>query len=237
MPRGATQPMRLYCGTSGFSFKEWKGPFYPEKLKADEMLAFYASRLPAVEINNTFYRLPDPSLLERWRGQVPEDFRFAVKASRRITHIKRLKDCADEAARFFGAVEVLGERLGAVLVQLPPQFRIDVERLERFLELVPEGVATAFEFRHDSWQDARVLAALESRGAAWVTTDDEDRDPGNLPRTASWTYLRLRAPTYGPESLERWRNACETFERAFVFFKHEDEARGPKLAEQMQRNG
>jgi len=225
--------MQLYCGTSGFSFKEWKGPFYPEKLKADEMLSYYASRLPAVEINNTFYRLPDRSLLERWRDQVPENFRFAVKTSRRITHVKRLKDCEDEAARFFGAVDALGERLGAVLVQLPPQFRVDVERLERFLDLVPEDVPAAFEFRHASWREPTVIDVLSSRGAAWVTVDDEDAEPGELPRTASFTYLRLRAPGYTPASLERWREACAGFERAFVFFKHEDEATGPKLAEQM----
>src|SRR5690606_25390499 len=199
----------------------------------------YASRLPTVEINNTFYRLPDRSLLERWRDQVPEDFRFAVKASRRITHIKRLKDCADEAARFFGAVEALGERLGAVLVQLPPQFRVDVERLERFLELVPEGVPAAFEFRHASWRDQAVFDVLAARRAAWVAVGDEGAEPGELPHTASFTYLRLRAPGYTPESLERWRNACTPFERAFVFFKHEDEAAGPKLAERMlkRKNG
>lgn len=237
MPRGATMPMRLYCGTSGFSFKEWKGPFYPEKLKADEMLSYYASRLPAVEINNTFYRLPDRALLERWRSQVPADFRFAVKTSRRITHIKRLKDCADEATRFFGAVDALGERLGCVLVQLPPQFRIDVERLERFLELVPERAPAAFEFRHASWRDPAVFDVLASRGAAWVTVDDEDEEPPELPRTGSFTYLRLRAPGYTPASLARWLDACAGFERAFVFFKHEDEAAGPKLAEQMRRIG
>ncbi|HEX6996371.1 MAG TPA: DUF72 domain-containing protein [Gammaproteobacteria bacterium] len=227
--------MRLYCGTSGFSFKEWKGPFYPAGLKADEMLSYYASRLSAVEINNTFYRLPSRALLERWRDQVPEDFRFAVKTSRRITHVKRLEDCADEAERFFDAVDALGERLGCVLVQLPPHFRIDVERLARFLELVPERVPAAFEFRHDSWRDPAVHDVLASRGAAWVTVDDEDAEPGSLPRTASFTYLRLRAPGYAPPSLERWLDACSGFERAFVFFKHEDEAAGPKLAEQMQR--
>ena len=229
-------PMRLYCGTSGFSYNAWKGPFYPAGLKADEMLAYYASRLSAVEINNTFYRLPSRALLERWRDQVPEGFRFAVKTSRRITHVKRLENCDDEAKAFFGAVDVLGERLGCVLVQLPPHFRIDVERLERFLELVPERVPAAFEFRHASWQDPAVFDVLTSRGAAWVTVDDEDAEPGTLPRTASFTYLRLRAPGYVPASLERWLDACAGFERAFVFFKHEDEGIGPKLAEQMQES-
>ncbi len=227
--------MTLHCGTSGFSYKAWKGAFYPADLKADAMLAYYASRLPAVEINNTFYRLPDRSLLERWREQVPEHFRFAVKTSRRITHIKRLHDCTEEAARFFGAVDALGERLGAVLVQLPPQFRIDVERLERFLELMPRRVPAAFEFRHASWRDPAVMEALAARAAAWVVVDEEDAPPEQpLPHTANWTYLRLRAPGYAEASLERWRDACADFDRAFVFFKHEDEGIGPRLAEQMQ---
>lgn len=228
--------MQVLCGTSGFSYKEWKGPFYPSGLPAGEMLAYYASRLPTVEINNTFYRLPQRALLERWRDQVPADFRFAVKASRRITHVKRLVDCAEEARRFFDAVDALGEKLGAVLIQLPPQLRVDVGRLERFLDLVPSGTPAAFEFRHPSWRDEAVLAALEAHESAWVEVDEAGDDaPVAIPRTAGWSYLRLRAPGYTPGALDSWRRACEPFERAFVYFKHEDEARGPALAEQMQR--
>lgn len=228
--------MRLYCGTSGFSYKEWKGPFYPADLPAADMLSHYASRLPAVEINNTFYRLPARSLLEGWQARVPSEFRFAVKMSRRITHVKRLNDCTDEALRFFDAVAVLEDRLGAVLVQLPPHFRIDVDRLERFLDLVPPNVPAAFEFRHASWHEPAVLDALSARGAAWVVVDEEDAPPPTeLPRTARWTYLRLRAPGYDGTALDAWRQACAAFERAFVFFKHEDEAKGPALAERMQR--
>jgi uncharacterized protein YecE (DUF72 family) len=228
--------MQLRCGTSGFSYKEWKGPFYPPGIAAAEMLAYYASRLPAVEINNTFYRLPDPALLARWREQVPPSFRFAVKTSRRITHIKRLKDCEDEAKRFFGAVAELGERLGAVLVQLPPQFRIDTERLERFLEQMPESMPAAFEFRHASWHDPAVFALLEARGAAWVVVDEAGESaPAALPGSAAWAYLRLRAPEYSAEALDSWYRACAPFEHAFVFFKHEDEALGPAFAERMQR--
>lgn len=226
---------RLYCGTSGFSYKEWKGRFYPDKLPANRMLAFYGTRLPAVEINNTFYRLPQKSLIDGWRDQVPGDFRFAIKAPRRISHVKRLKDCADEAARLFESIAGLGARLGAVLVQLPPNFRIDVERLEAFLKLVPDHVPTAFEFRHESWRDDATFRALESRGAAWVTVDDDGLAPEALPRTASWTYLRLRAPAYDASALRQWRERCAAFERAFVFFKHEDEAAGPAFAESMQQ--
>jgi uncharacterized protein YecE (DUF72 family) len=227
--------MELYCGTSGFSFKEWKGPFYPAKLPADEMLGYYAARLPTVEINNTFYRMPKPSMLEAWAAQVPETFRFAVKAPRRISHVKQLNDCGAEAALFFGAVASLGARLGAVLVQLPPHARVGVDKLVTFLKLVPAAVPVAFEFRHPSWQDAAVLKALEDRGAAWVTADNDGTVPPEIPATASWTYLRLRAPDYGDDALRHWRALCAKFEQAFVYFKHEDGAAGPKFAERMLR--
>lgn len=226
--------MRLYCGTSGFSYKAWKGLFYPEKLPANQMLAYYGSRLPAVEINNTFYRLPGTDLVDGWRDQVPDDFRFVIKATRRISHVKRLKECEDEAARLFDVVSRLGQRLGAVLVQLPPNFHVDVARLEAFLRLVPEEIPLAFEFRHESWQEDDVREALERRSAAWVVVDnDGNPPPAALPMTAPWTYLRLRAPSYSVEALRAWHERCAPFERAFVFFKHEDEAVGPALAERM----
>ena len=225
--------MDLYCGTSGFSFKEWKGPFYPEKLPAEEMLAFYGARLPSVEINNTFYRMPKQSVLEGWAAQVPERFRFAVKAPRRLSHVKQLKDCSEEAGYFFSAVATLGTRLGAVLVQLPPHARVGVEKLDAFLELVPAGVPVAFEFRHPSWKDAAVYATLERHGAAWVTADNDGTVPPELPATASWTYLRLRAPEYTEAALREWKARCANFTRAFVYFKHEDGAAGPAFAERM----
>jgi uncharacterized protein YecE (DUF72 family) len=225
--------MKLYCGTSGFSFKEWKGPFYPEKLPGEEMLGFYSARLPTVEINNTFYRMPKPSVLEGWAAKVPDTFRFAVKAPRRMSHIKQLKDCAEEAGFFFGAVAALGERLGAVLVQLPPHARVGVEKLAAFLALVPHGVRAAFEFRHPSWNEPAVFKVLEDHGAAWVTADNDGGAPPELPATARWTYLRLRAPDYTDETLRAWRARCTKFERAFVYFKHEDGAAGPKFAERM----
>ncbi|HEU4617217.1 MAG TPA: DUF72 domain-containing protein [Gammaproteobacteria bacterium] len=225
--------MRLYCGTSGFSFKEWKGPFYPEKLPASEMLAYYGARLPTVEINNTFYRMPKAEMLEGWAAQVPASFRFAVKAPRRISHIKQLKDCEQEAAYLFDAVAKLGERLGAVLVQLPPHAAVGVEKLERFLDCLPEAAPVAFEFRHASWRDEAVFAALRRRGAAWVTTDDEGGEPRDLPATAPWTYVRLRGPSYSMDALRAWKRRLADFDRAFVYFKHEDAAVGPALAERM----
>lgn len=226
--------MKLYCGTSGFSFKEWKGPFYPEKLPANRMLAYYAERLPTVEINNTFYRMPRREMLESWAGQVPDSFRFAVKAPRRITHIKQLADCSEEAGYFFEALEGLGARLGVVLLQLPPHSRVNVEKLKSFLELVPGDVPAAFEFRHPSWRDDAVLAALANRGAAWVTADTDDSDEApELPETGALAYLRLRAESYSDDALKTWKARCANFERAFVFFKHEDAAAGPAFAERM----
>ena len=226
-------PVELYCGTSGFSFKEWKGPFYPAKLPAGDMLAYYATRLPAVEINNTFYRMPRAELLGGWASQVPGSFRFAVKAPRRITHVKQLAGCEEEARFFFEALRALGDRLGVVLFQLPPHARADVAKLERFLDLLPQEVAAAFEFRHPSWRDDAVLDALAGRAAAWVTTDDAGEPAAGLPRTAPFTYLRLRAESYSDDALRAWKAHCRTFERAFVFFKHEDEAAGPAYAQRL----
>ena len=197
------------------------------------MLAFYAGRLPTVEINNTFYRMPRRSVLEGWAAQVPDSFRFAIKAPRRITHAKQLADCSEEAGYLFETLEALGPRLGVVLFQLPPHARVGVEKLDAFLDLVPDKVPVAFEFRHASWRDEAVFAALARRGAAWVTTDDDGGEPPELPRTGALTYLRLRAPSYTDDALRAWKARCEDFERAFVFFKHEDAAAGPAYAERM----
>src|SRR5512135_469205 len=159
-------PLRVLAGTSGFSYKEWKGSFYPEDLPAPRMLAYYAERLPAVEINNTFYRMPKPALLEGWAAEVPPEFRFVLKASQRITHFKRLKEAGDDVAYFFGVAAVLGERLGPALFQLPPNLKKDLPRLEAFLETIPQDRRPAFEFRHASWFEDDVFEALRRKGAA-----------------------------------------------------------------------
>lgn len=226
--------MELYVGTSGYSYDEWKGSFYPEDLPARRMLSYYAERLGAVEINNTFYRLPKSSVLEGWAEQVPEGFRFSIKASRRITHFARLGPEAKEPTEYMmTTVEALGPRLGVVLFQLPPNLKKDVERLAAFLDVLPEGAPAAFEFRHASWQDEGVHEALRAKGVALVCADtEESAEDGPLVPTAAWGYLRLRRPDYGEADLARW--ACclsETgWERAYVFFKHEDEGAGPRLA-------
>ena len=221
-------------GTSGYSYKEWKGPFYPEDLAAGDMLRYYGERLNGVEINNTFYRMPKTSVLEDWSAQVPESFRFSIKASRKITHFKRLKpEAADETDYLVGAVRALGPKLGVLLFQLPPNLKKDVERLRGFLEMLPKDMPAAFEFRHDSWADDEVADVLRAHGAALCCADTEEGgEDAPLTATAPFGYLRLRRPTYERADLERWAAhiAEQPWERAFVFFKHEDEGAGPKMA-------
>ena len=224
--------MELWTGTSGYSYKEWKGSFYPEKLAAKDMLAHYAERLPSVEINSTFYRLPKVSVLESWAEQVPDRFRFVIKASRRITHLKRLNDVQDETEYLLSAVRALGDRLGAVLYQLPPNLRKDLPRLEAFLALLTDDTPAAFEFRHPSWYDDEILDCLREHDCALCLADTGDEDDAPFTSTASWGYLRLRRPDYSEAELEEWaqRINAQGWERAYVFFKHEDEGAGPRMA-------
>ena len=224
--------MEILVGTSGYSYKEWKGKFYPEKLANNRMLEFYAQRLPAVEINNTFYRLPKRSVLNTWADQVPTTFRFAIKASQRITHKKRLRDAEDETAFLFDSLKTLKQRLGVVLFQLPPYLHKDVDRLAAFTRVLPKNIRIAFEFRHASWRAADVYDVLRESGCAWCATDSDENDTPEIPRTADWTYLRLRRSRYSDDDLLNWRKRIDDagWNRAFVFFKHEDEAAGPGFA-------
>jgi len=224
--------MDLHVGTSGYSYKGWKGTFYPERIAAGDMLRFYATQLAAVEINNTFYRLPKAEVLAGWCEQVPADFRFTLKASRRITHNKRLKDADDETAYLLRTTATLGTRLGTLLFQLPPNLRKDLSRLERFLDLLPAATPAAFEFRHPSWLDDDVLDALRGRRRALCIADMDETDDTPLIDTAGWGYLRLRRPGYTPDELRTWMKQLQAqpWSHAFVFFKHEDAGVGPKLA-------
>ena len=228
--------MRVLAGTSGFSYKEWKGSFYPEDLPAEEMLAYYSARLPAVEINNTFYRMPKPSMLEGWAAQVPAEFRFILKASQRITHRKRLKEAGDEVAYFFQTASTLGERLGPTLFQLPPNLKKDLPRLEAFLEVLPPRAPAAFEFRHASWFEDDVFGALRAKGAALCVAEDEELATP-LVATADWGYLRLRRQDYDDAAVAGWADKvrAQAWTEAFVFFKHEDAGSGPKLAAELLR--
>jgi uncharacterized protein YecE (DUF72 family) len=224
--------MDLWVGTSGYSYKEWKGSFYPEDTPDKDMLTTYARQLPAVEINNTFYRLPTPSLLKSWAKQVPKSFRFVLKASRRITHIKRLKECEEETEYLFKTARTLGERLGAILFQLPPFLAKDAPRLRDFLRLIPKNAKAAFEFRHESWFERDVYDALKEKECALCFADTEDNLLKAVVSTSSWGYLRLRKPVYSERELRDWVKKVEKqkWDQAFVFFKHEDGGEGPKLA-------
>jgi len=224
--------MNLHVGTSGYSYKEWKGNFYPEKLPAKDMLPYYASRLPAVELNNTFYRLPQKSMVENWKEQVPENFRFSIKASQRITHFKRLKEVEGETKYLLDTVSVLEDRLGVVLFQLPPNMKKDLPRLETFLDCLPRTTKAAFEFRHQTWMEDDVLELLKNKNHALCISDTDDLPITHIDRTADWGYLRLRRVEYSASNLEEWLNRVrdQQWKESFVFFKHEDEGTGPRLA-------
>ena len=224
--------MELWVGTSGYSYKPWVGKFYPEWLAAKEMLRFYAIQLPTVEINNTFYRLPKESVLQNWAEQVPAEFRFVLKAPQKITHVKRLKEAAPEVEYLFRVATVMGEKIGAILFQLPPNLRKDIDRLQRFLALLPAGRAVAFEFRHPSWLDDEVFVCLRERNCALCFAEFEEDENRELIATANWGYIRLRRPDYDHADLLHWRERilAQKWDHAYVFFKHEDEGIGPKLA-------
>ena len=223
--------MQQYTGTSGFAYKEWKGSFYPEDMKDSGMLPFYASQFNAVEINNTFYRMPSEKVLSGWAEEVPSEFRFVLKASRQITHIKRLKEAAEPFEYFLRNARVLGDRLGPILIQLPPNLKLDLDRLRAFLDLIPNDVRAAFEFRHESWHDEAVFDALREHGAALCIAHTEDGETPFVP-TASWGYVRLRNVVYEGDELEKWASRIRSapWSDAYVFFKHEDEGTGPALA-------
>jgi uncharacterized protein YecE (DUF72 family) len=219
-------------GTSGFSYKEWKGNFYPEDLADSEMLRWYAERLDAVEINNTFYRMPTRRLLEGWSEQVPEAFAFALKTPRRITHQKKLRDVEEDVGYLVGTAGALGARLGPLLVQLPPYLKKDVALLADFVALIPPGTRAAVEFRSSSWFDDAVYEALASRGVALVVSDMDDKPEPPVVRTAPFGYARLRRAVYDDAAMTAWagRFAEAAWDEAFVFFKHEEAGTGPRYA-------
>jgi uncharacterized protein YecE (DUF72 family) len=219
---------KLFAGASGYSFKEWKGSFYPQDMKPEGMLAFYAGRLPTVEINNTFYRMPRTEVLENWAKSTPAGFRFSIKASRRITHMARLKadSAADSVAFLYRNLQTLQEKRGPVLFQLPPFLKKDLPRLKDFLALLPQGHHAAFEFRNDSWFADEVYDALKGAGASLCLSEREDDAPPPLVETTSWGYVRLRLETYSDKELEQWakRLAATGWREVYVYFMHEPTA-------------
>jgi len=224
--------MDVLCGTSGYSYQEWKGFFYPEKLAADAMLRYYAERFPTVEINNTFYRMPAQGMLERWAEEVPAHFAFTLKAPKRITHVKRLKETGESVAEFLRRAATLGAKLGPLLFQLPPFLKKDLALLGDFLGLLPAGRQVAFEFRHPTWQDDAVYEILRAHDAMLCAADTDEGDSPPLVATAKCGYLRLRRAAYEDRDLGEWaeRIAAQPWTRAYLYFKHEDEGLGPKFA-------
>ena len=228
----------ILIGTSGYNYPEWKGSFYPSDLPAAKMLPYYAGRFSTVEINYTFYRMPTPKLVAGWCAQVPENFRFTLKSPRRITHDKRLRpaDVADSLRAFVTAAAELGPRMGALLFQLPPNFKKDVGLLTEFLTLLPPKANAAFEFRNDSWLSEDVYECLRGRQVALCIADSDKRETPVI-TTADFAYLRLRDEGYGPADIERWTDTARELSSrcadVFVYFKHEDEGKGAAFGQMM----
>jgi uncharacterized protein YecE (DUF72 family) len=225
---------KIFAGTSGFD-KPWKGTFYPEDIKKPEMLAFYSARLPSVEINNTFYRLPKPEVLESWFEQTPDAFQFAIKASRRITHIKRLNDVEEATAYLMETTETLKQKLGPILFQLPPNAKKNTERLKTFLGTLPADRRVTFEFRHPTWFEPDALDALRDHGAALCIADTDDDLTVPLEATTDWGYLRLRKETYSDNDLKKWvaQIKSQPWGDTYVYCKGEEAGHGPRWAGQL----
>lgn len=226
----------ILVGTSGYNYPEWKGSFYPQDLPAAKMLPFYADRFGSVEINATFYRMPTPKTIAGWAGQVPPTFRFTLKANRRITHDKRLNDVGDAVDFFVTTARDLGPQLAAILFQTPPNLKCDLERFDRFLTSVPDGVQAAFEFRHDSWLSEEVYARLRARNFALCVADTETRSVP-IVDTADFAYLRLRDEGYDDAAIEHWTRVAQDLSTrcrdVYVYFKHEDAGKGAVFGQKM----
>ena len=227
----------IFVGTSGYNYPEWKGSFYPETLSPARMLPYYAERFSTVEINYTFYRMPTAKLVTGWASQVPTDFRFTLKAPKRITHDRKLKDVSDPLRAFCDAASELGPQLGALLFQLSPTFRKDVVVLDDFLAALPPKVCGAFEFRHESWLDEEVFARLRTRNLALCIADSEKRSTPVM-ATADYAYLRLRDEGYTEQHIAEWADRVGELSThvkdVYVYFKHEDEGKGPEFGRMLK---
>jgi uncharacterized protein YecE (DUF72 family) len=229
------QSSRVRVGTSGYNYPEWRGSFYPEKFSTDKMLAYYAERFSTVEINYTFYRLPNEKILAGWSAQTPDHFTFTLKAPRRITHDSKLQRCEDITQAFCRVAATLGPKLAVLLFQLPPTFKKDVGALQEFGEVLPDGVRAAFEFRHPSWFDPEVYAVLKNRNLALCVADSEKLSTP-IEMTADYGYFRLRDEGYQQPDIERWAGVIRGLEglgQTFVYFKHEEQGLGPEFANRL----
>jgi uncharacterized protein YecE (DUF72 family) len=225
--------MAIWVGTSGYNYPEWKGTFYPETMPAAKMLPYYAERFPTVEINYTFYRAPNEKILDGWNKATPDRYKLTLKAPKRITHDRRLRDCADPVRQFFETAATLGPKLGALLFQLAPNFKKDLPLFDAFLESFPPRVCAAFEFRHTSWLDEDVYARLRARNLALCVADSEKLStPVEI--TAEYAYFRLRDEGYQEADLTKWadviREKTSGCQEVFVYFKHEESGKGPQFA-------
>jgi uncharacterized protein YecE (DUF72 family) len=225
--------MTVWVGTSGYNYPEWKGSFYPQKLPTAKMLPYYAERFSTVEINYTFYRMPNEKILAGWNRETPDGFKLTLKAPKRITHDARLRDCAEPLGLFLRLANTLGAKLGAILFQLPPYFRKDLKVLDAFLEILPAEVRATFEFRHASWLDNEVYARLKARNLALCIADSEKAStPVQI--TADYAYFRLRDEGYTPDDIAKWsqtiRAQTAQCRDVYVYFKHEEAGKGPQFA-------
>jgi len=225
--------VKFHVGTSGYNYPEWKGTFYPKDLPASKMLPYYVGRFTTVEINNTFYRMPNAKTVTGWGAAAPAGFTFVLKAPQKITHFSRLRDVAQPLGFFCETAQTLGDKLGPLFFQLPPNFKKATDRLADVLAKLPPALRVAFEFRHESWFDDEVYALLRARNAALcIAATEEGVTPAVA--TADFGYLRLREVEYSAEDLQRWlqtiRDIGAGWRDAYVFFKHEDSGTGPALA-------
>jgi uncharacterized protein YecE (DUF72 family) len=230
--------MRYWIGTSGYNYPEWRGSFYPEKFPTRKMLAYYAERFDTVEINYTFYRMPTEKLLDGWAAGTPDGFTFTLKAPRRITHDSKLRNCEELTLSFIRIASTLGGKLGVLLFQLPPNFKRDDAVLSAFLQTLPDGTRAAFEFRHESWHDDTVFQALRARNVALCIADSEKMSTPVV-ATADYSYFRLRDEGYRPQDIQRWGAVVAGVSQArnaFVYFKHEEQGKGPEFARLLSRS-
>ena len=230
--------MPVWVGTSGYNYPEWKGSFYPQKLPTAQMLPYYSERFTTVEINYSFYRMPNEKILAGWSRETPATFKLTLKAPKRITHDARLRDCAQALGHFLRVANTLGPKLGALLFQLPPYFKKDLGVLDAFLAELPAGVCAAFEFRHASWLDEEVYTRLQARNLALCIADSE-KTTTPVRMTADYAYFRLRDEGYTPADIAKWAQTIRTQTAScrdvYVYFKHEEAGTGPEFARLLLR--
>jgi uncharacterized protein YecE (DUF72 family) len=229
----------IWTGTSGYNYPEWKGTFYPKDLAAKKMLPYYAARFPTVEINYTFYRMPNEKLVAGWAEQTPSPYKFTLKAPRRITHDSRLKDCGELVATFCRVAGTLGDKLGTLLFQLPPNLKKNLPLFDAFVADLPQNVRAAFEFRHESWLDEEIFARLSRQNLALCVADSQKMStPVRI--TADYAYFRLRDEGYTADAIAKWADTIARETAAcrdvFVYFKHEEEGKGPEFAQLLMKH-